>query len=105
MTSTSKFTNRSTNALDLTNWRFTSGIDYTFPLPIHCSHERLPRIARSPRVAAFLITNYGNLNIELPYGPFSGRLCTAANVRLGIPYYYFVTNGADSGQTSPKLCK
>jgi hypothetical protein len=83
--------NRGTNSVDMTDWRFTSGIDYTFPTNTTFSPNTYLVVAKNP---GRLITNYANLNLGNCRGPFSGKLSHGGErLALGIPYYYPVTNG------------
>jgi hypothetical protein len=82
--------NRSASAVNLTDWRFTSGVDYTFPTNTILAANAYLVIAKNP---ARLIANYGNLTLANCLGPFSGKLSHGGErLALGVPYYYAVTN-------------
>ncbi len=83
--------NRTGNAVDLSNWRFTSGIDFVFPTNTTLAPYGYLVIARN---GGRLKTNYTNLTSTNCLGDFRGALAhRGERVALGFPDYNLVTNG------------
>jgi len=63
--------NRGTNTVDLSGWRFISGIGFTFPPNTVIAPDGYFVVARN---ASRMLTNYPNLNASNLAGDFSGTL-------------------------------
>ena len=63
--------NRGTNAVDLSQWRFVAGIDFTLPANTMLAPGGYLVVARN---AARLLTNYPNLGSSNLIGNFKGKL-------------------------------
>jgi len=88
--------NRGTNAVDLSNWRFTDGIDYTFPTNTLVPPHGYLVVARNK---ARLLSKYPQLNNANTVGNFGGRLSHAGErLALSMPEYITTTNA--HGQVS-----
>jgi len=84
--------NRTTNAVDLSNWAFTSGISYTFPSNTALAAHAYLVVAKN---AGRLRTNYANLNFTNCFGDFGGKMShSGERIALAIPEYDLVTNGS-----------
>ncbi len=84
--------NRTTNAVDLSNWSFTSGISYTFPSNTTLAAHAYLVVAKN---AGRLRTNYANLNFTNCFGDFSGKLShSGERIALAFPMYDLITNGS-----------
>src|SRR6185436_12886538 len=80
--------------VNIGNWRFTSGIDYTFPPSTILAPGAYLAVAKN---AARLQTNYPNLNATNLFGDYNGSLANSGErLALAAPDYEVVTNG--SGQ-------
>jgi hypothetical protein len=83
--------NRTTNAVDLSNWGLTDGIKYTFPSNTMLTAGAYLVVAKN---AGRLQTNYPNLNFTNCVGNFSGNLLhSGERLALSMPTYDLVTNG------------
>jgi hypothetical protein len=84
--------NRTTNAVDLSNWAFSDGISYTFPSNTTLAAHAYLVVAKN---AGRLRTNYANLNFTNCFGDFSGKLShSGEHLALAFPMYDLVTNGS-----------
>jgi hypothetical protein len=84
--------NRTANPVDLSNWRFTSGIDFIFPTNTPLAPYSCLVVAKN---AARLQASYTNLNSGNCLGNFQGALAHGGErVALGFPDYNLVTNGS-----------
>jgi hypothetical protein len=63
--------NRGTNVVDLSGWRFTSGIGFIFPPNTHLAPDGYIVVARN---TSRMLTNYPNLNSGNLVGNFTGTL-------------------------------
>ncbi|HEY5913637.1 MAG TPA: lamin tail domain-containing protein [Verrucomicrobiae bacterium] len=63
--------NRSTSAVDLSGWKFVSGINFTFPPGALIAPDGYMVVARN---SARMLTNYPNLNAANLVGDFGGKL-------------------------------
>jgi hypothetical protein len=87
--------NRSGAPVNIGNWRFTSGIDYTFPPNTIMPAGAYFVVARS--TARLLANNYGTLGSSNLFGNYDGNLNNGGErVALSAPDYDVNTNG--SGQ-------
>lgn len=74
--------------VDLSDWRFVSGIDFTFPPGTTLAAGNYLAVAKN---AAKLATNYAGLT---PIGNFGGTLANGGErLALAMPDYNFATNG------------
>jgi hypothetical protein len=84
--------NRTTNTVDLSNWSFTSGINFAFPTNTTLAANSYLVVAKN---AGRLRTNYANLNFTNCFGDFGGKLShSGERVALAFPMYDLVTNGS-----------
>jgi hypothetical protein len=83
--------NRSNSVVDVSGWRFTSGVDFTFPPNTRIpAHGYLVAAKNADRLRA----NYANLNLTNCLGDFSGKLShNGERVALAMPHYSLATNG------------
>jgi hypothetical protein len=83
--------NRSSNSVSVAGWRFTSGIDFTFPANTTIPAQGYLVVVKN---AGRLRTNYANLNLANCLGDFSGKLSHGGErVALAMPEFNLVTNG------------
>ena len=83
--------NRGTSAANIGGWRFTAGIDFTFPPGWTIPAGGYCAVAKN---TARLMTNYTGLNAANLIGNFSGRLADGGDrVALGRPDFILTTNG------------
>jgi hypothetical protein len=74
--------NRSANAIDLSDWRFVSGIDFTIPAGTSIPANGYLIVAHDvPR----MLTNYPQLNLKNTVGNFSGKLGSEDRIALAKP--------------------
>jgi hypothetical protein len=83
--------NRNNSVVDLSGWRLTSGVGFTFPpntlIPAH-------GYLVTARNAVRLRANYTNLNLSNCLGDFTGKLShSGERLALAMPHYTFTTNG------------
>lgn len=82
--------NRGTVPVDLSQWRFVAGIDFTFPKNTTLAPGGYLAVARN---AARLLTNYPNLNSGNLIGDFKGQLSrTGEKLSLAMPETVLSTN-------------
>lgn len=82
--------NRGVGPVDLGGWRFTSGIDFTFPSNTVLSADSYLVIAKN---ASRMLTNYPNLNANNTLGDFSGTLANRGErLALAMPDISVSTN-------------
>ena len=82
--------NRGTNTLDLSRWRFTQGIDFTFPPGTTLAPDSYLVVARN---LSRLLTNYTQLNDTNAIGDFSGSLANGGErLVLSMPHPNLTTN-------------
>jgi hypothetical protein len=83
--------NKGTSPVDLSNWKFVSGIDYKFPSNVVLAADSYLVVARK---ASLLMTNYPNLTTNNTYGDFKGSLKNSGDrVALAMPDVSITTNG------------
>ena len=83
--------NRGNTAADLAGWRFTSGINFTFPDHTSIAPGGYVVVTKN---SARLLTNYPGLNASIVYGNFGGNLANGSeHLALGQPERNFITNG------------
>ena len=63
--------NKGTNVVDLGGWKFTAGINYTFPAQVVLAPDSYLVVARN---AATLMSHYPNLNAQNTIGNYGGSL-------------------------------
>ncbi len=84
--------NKGTNTISLANWKFTSGISFTFPSGAALAPDGYLVVAADP---ANLFVKYTNLNAANTFGPFSGKLShNGARVALAMPQALIVSKGS-----------
>ncbi len=84
--------NRGSQTVDLGGWRFTDGIDFTFPSPLPLAPGGYLVVARH---LANLLPHHSNLNATNSVGDFSGSLANSGErLALSMPEVIFSTNGA-----------
>ncbi|HWN96001.1 MAG TPA: lamin tail domain-containing protein, partial [Methylomirabilota bacterium] len=82
--------NRSANPVNLSNWRFNDGIDFTFPTNTIIASNGYIVVAKN---AARLIANYPNLSSGNTVGNYEGTLANSGErLALTMPDYVPVTN-------------
>ncbi len=82
--------NRGSNAVNIGDWRFVNGIDFTFPKNTIMGPGDYLVVAKS---VARLRTNYANLNLTNCLGNFSGSLANGGErLSLAAPDYETRTN-------------
>ena len=82
--------NRGTNAVNLTNWRFTEGIDFTFPTNLVIATNAYVVVARN---VARLLTNYPGLTTNNTVGNYTGTLANGGErIALSMPDTVVTTN-------------
>ncbi|MGO8700957.1 MAG: lamin tail domain-containing protein [Limisphaerales bacterium] len=82
--------NQGTNAVSLANWRFTAGVNFTFPPNASIGPNGYLVVARN---TAELFSNYPNLNPANTYGNYSGKLShNGKRVALSMPQSLYGTN-------------
>ena len=82
--------NRGTNAISLAGWRFTSGIDFTFPTNAAIPAGGYIVVAKN---AARMLTNYAGLGGGKLFGNFSDKLShRGERLALGRPDFSITTN-------------
>ncbi len=87
--------NRSGSPVNIGNWSFTSGIDYTFPIGTMIPPGGYVVVAKN--TTRMLENGYGNLGPTNLFGNYNGSLANSGErLALGAPDYMVVTNG--SGQ-------
>lgn len=74
--------NRSANAVDLSEWRFIKGIDYTFPAGTSIPGNGYLVVARR---LERMLANYPQLNATNTVGNFSGKLRSGERIALAKP--------------------
>jgi hypothetical protein len=84
-------------AVDLSGWRFSDGIDFTFPTNTVLAANAYLVVAKN---AAHLLTNYATLNGANTIGDFDGRLRKSERVALAMPDQIIVTNNAGNVVTN-----
>ena len=90
--------NRSTNAVSLSNWRFTDGIDYAFPSNTVLAGRSYLVVARN---VTNLLAKYSQLHSANTFGDFNGRLAGGGErLVLSFPEYQRTTNGQGTVTTS-----
>lgn len=91
--------NQGTNSVDLSGWRFTSGIDFAFPGGISIGPGDYLVVARN---AAQLRSKYAHLNPANSIGDYDGGLANSGErLALAMPDFSFTTNG--QGQVSTNI--
>ncbi|MDB6034611.1 MAG: putative secreted protein [Verrucomicrobiales bacterium] len=90
--------NQGTNAVNLGGWRFTAGINFTFP-----SNTVLPAdgyvVVAANRTN--LLAKYANLNLNNTFGDFSGKLSKSSErVALSMPQTVIGTNSLGAKTTN-----
>ncbi len=63
--------NKGTNAVNLSGWRFTAGVDFTFPANTVLAPDGYVVVAKN---RSRMLAKYPNLNLANTYGDFSGNL-------------------------------
>jgi len=82
--------NNSTSAVDLSGWRFSSGIDYEFPAGSSIAPNGYLVVARN---AQRLLTNYPHLTPATVVGDYNGSLSKSGEyLVLQMPDYQVTTN-------------
>ncbi|PYK96206.1 MAG: hypothetical protein DME19_20485 [Verrucomicrobia bacterium] len=81
--------NQGTNAVNLSGWRFSDGIDFTFPTNTVLPVNAYLVVARN---AAHLLTNYTSLTGANTLGDFGGKLNKGERLALAMPDQIIVTN-------------
>ncbi|MEY2410291.1 MAG: hypothetical protein QOF48_2961, partial [Verrucomicrobiota bacterium] len=82
--------NRGTNAVNLTNWRISGGIDYTFRTNTILATNAYLVVAKN---VGRLITNYANLNTNNTVGSFTGTLANnGERISIEMPDNVVTTN-------------
>ncbi len=90
--------NRGAAAVDLSGWRFVSGIAFTFPTNTILQPDGYLVVARS---VSRMLTNYPNLNAGNLVGNFNGKLSGGGErLALAMPDTIVVTNQAGVAQTN-----
>ena len=74
--------NKGTNPVSLARWKFTSGINYTFPSNAVIAPGSYLVVAKN---ASRLLTNYPNLNSTNTYGDFTGKVRGGERLALAKP--------------------
>jgi hypothetical protein len=83
--------NRGNLAVNISGWRFTSGLNYTFPDNTFIPANGYVVVAKNK---AHLLGNYANLNNGNTFGNFDGTLSRdGERIALGKPETDFTTNG------------
>ncbi|HWN96235.1 MAG TPA: lamin tail domain-containing protein, partial [Methylomirabilota bacterium] len=83
--------NKGTNAVDIGGWRFTRGIDLTFPPNTIIQPNGYVVAAKN---SAHLISHHANLSSANTFGNFDGTLSRdGERLALAKPDYDFITNG------------
>ncbi|HTD68359.1 MAG TPA: lamin tail domain-containing protein, partial [Candidatus Limnocylindria bacterium] len=84
--------NKGTNAVNISGWRFTSGIDFTFPANTSIAPDGYVVVARN---RDHLLGHYENLNAANTFGNFDGNLSRdGERVALAKPEIDVTTNGS-----------
>src|SRR5262249_26119109 len=82
--------NQGGSAVDLSGWRFTKGVDLTFPPSASLAAGGYLVVARNP---ARLLANYPSLSSANIFGPFNGSLAgSGERVALARPDFLVTTN-------------
>src|SRR5450756_54401 len=82
--------NRGAHTVDLSQWRFTDGISYTFPNNTLLAAGGYLVVAKN---AAHLLTNYPNLNSANTLGDYGGALANGGDhLALAMPEDLVSTN-------------
>jgi regulation of enolase protein 1 (concanavalin A-like superfamily) len=82
--------NRGTNPVSLAGWKFTSGINYTFPANASIAPGAYLVVARN---AARMALHYGNLGASNLFGDFGGKLShNGERIALAAPDAVITTN-------------
>ena len=90
--------NRGANAVDLSGWRFTSGIGFTFPSNTVIAPDGYFVVARN---AARMVTNYPNLNAGNLAGNFTGTLShRGERLALAMPESALILNAQGAWTTN-----
>jgi hypothetical protein len=84
--------NRGSSAVDVSNWRFTSGIDYDFPANTFIAGNGYLVIGKNK---ANLLGKYPQLNNANTLGDYDGALANGGErIALARPDYFLVTNNS-----------
>ncbi|MCI0747767.1 MAG: lamin tail domain-containing protein, partial [Verrucomicrobia subdivision 3 bacterium] len=84
--------NRGTNSVDVSNWRFTDGIDFRIPSGAVIPAGGFLVVAKN---AQLLRSKYPQLSAGNTVGNYGGSLANGGErIALSMPEYVFVTNGA-----------
>jgi hypothetical protein len=90
--------NKGTSAVDISGWRFTSGIDFRFPPNTILPADGYIVVAKN---LDHLLGNYPNLNATNTFGDFDGQLSrNGERVALAKPEIDITTNGLGQPQTN-----
>ncbi|MHB9005888.1 MAG: lamin tail domain-containing protein [Limisphaerales bacterium] len=90
--------NRAPQAVDLSGWRFTDGIDYTFPAGTTLAAQGYLAVAKD-RVR--LLANHPSVNAGRVFGDFDGTLANGGErVALAKPDWIVTTNEAGLRETN-----
>jgi hypothetical protein len=81
--------NRSASTIDLTNWKLSQAVDFTFPPGAAIAPGAYIVVARNRDQ---LMSNYANLNVGNTYGNYSGSLNDSDHIVLSKPGTYVTTN-------------
>ncbi len=82
--------NRGPGSVNLTGWRFTDGIDFTFPTNTIIASNGYVVVAKN---AARLMSNYAGLSAANTYGNFQGTLSgSGEHIALSMPDVNITTN-------------
>jgi hypothetical protein len=91
--------NKGTTAVNLSGWRFVSGIDYTFPSNAVLGADRYIVVGKN---VTNLLARYSGLNATNAFGDYDGSLGNRGErLALGRPDFTVSTNG--QGQVSTNL--
>lgn len=90
--------NMGTNSVNLSGWRFTAGISYTFPSNTVLNSSNYLVVAKN---SAMLLSNYTGLNIGNTIGDYSGSLANSGErLALAFPDVSYTTNNQGSVSTN-----